>query len=105
MCIAGSNRENSLRTRRQIMEWMGLDLPALKYGFELRGNKYRAKFTDNTPAPEELLKTFYCNCKTDCSTKRCSSCNFNLKCTELCGTCGGTKCSNTEYDNMNDSNH
>ena len=78
------------------MEWMGYDLPPEEYGFELRGNKYRAKFTADPPAPEKLLKTIFCNCKTDCSTKKCSCRSFNLVCTDICGTCGGTKCSNTE---------
>ena len=82
---SGSTEQHSLRKRHQIMEWQGCDLPADEYGFEIRGNKLRARLTNQAPAPNELLKSFFCNCKSDCNDKRCSCQKYSLKCTDLCG--------------------
>ena len=80
------------------MAWKGVELQAKDFGWELRNGKYRAKTTNEPPASKELLKAIFCNCKSDCNTKRCSCKRFNLMCTNLCGPCQISKCINTSED-------
>ena len=37
--------------------------------------------TDIAAAPDELLSVFYCNCKAECQTARCSCQKHGLVCT------------------------
>ena len=95
---SGATEQHSLRVCHQIMAWLGIDLPAEEYGWELKNNSYRAKFTNEPPAPEDLLKAIFCNCKSECNTKHCTCNKFNLMCTDLCGTCQGLTCANISQD-------
>ena len=94
----GSIMQHYLRVHHQIMAWRGIELPPENYGWVLRDNKLRAKITNDPPAPQSLLESIFCNCKTDCLTKRCTCKRFSLHCTDLCGSCNGAKCSNTAKD-------
>lgn len=47
----------------------------------------------NQPAPEELLKMIFCNCKTGCGAA-CSCRKVGLFCNATCGTCSGDNCQN-----------
>ena len=95
---SGPTEQHSVRVWHQIMAWMGLDLPAEDYGWELNNSKYRAKHTNDPPAPQDLLKSIFCYCKTDCDTKRCTCKRFNLMCTDICGSCQEPKCANASQD-------
>ena len=97
---SGSTKQHSLRTYHQVMAWLGLDLPPDKYGFRILDGKYRAIFTELAAAPDALLKSFFCNCKTDCNTSRCTCRKYNLPCTDMCGVCQGLGCRNTEPPSM-----
>ncbi len=59
------------------------------------------------PAPQAIIELVRCQCKTDCSTQRCSCRKNNLSCTELC-LCD-TECTNDEDCNIgnddDDSDH
>ena len=50
--------------------------------------------TDIAAAPDELLSVFYCNCKAECQTARCSCQKHGLVCTSGCGECMGKSCAN-----------
>ena len=91
---SGPTEQHSVRVWHQIMAWMGLDLPAEDYGWELNNNKYKAKITNDPPAPQDLLESIFCNCKTDCDTKRCTCKKCNLICTDICASCQEPKCTN-----------
>ena len=91
---SGSTREHSLRVRHQVMTWLGVKLPPELFGWEFVDNTLRPVITKDPPAPQELLKSIYCNCKSQCETKKCSCRSFNLKCTDICGNCLGERCSN-----------
>ena len=95
---SGATEQHSLRVRHQIMSWSGVELPAEEYGWYIANNTCRAKFTNHKAAPQELLKAIFCNCKTECDTKRCTCKRYNLPCTDLCGKCQGTKCANIAQD-------
>ena len=44
----------------------------LKWGWKLQNGQLVAITTDMPAAPDGLLRVVHCNCKTDCSTARCS---------------------------------
>ena len=47
------------------MTWLGVELPPDENGFHKLDGKYRAIFTGLHAVPDALLKSFFCNCKTD----------------------------------------
>ena len=49
---------------------------------------------DLKPASAYLLEAVKCNCKTNCSSNRCSCVKFGLCCSTACGECKGLHCSN-----------
>ncbi len=55
------------------------------------------------PAPQAIIEMVRCQCKTNCSTLRCSCQRSNLPCTELCLCDVDGECTNDEDSNiMND---
>ena len=85
-----------LRVYYQIQVWMGKSehLDPKKWGWEIASDQLMPIKTDMPPAPKELLNIFRCNCKTGCSTKRCTCRRHALECTPACGECRGLSCSN-----------
>ena len=66
------------------------------WGLELTSQgTYGPRFTDLPPALDPLLKVTKCNCKTDCSSKRCNCRRHGLECSIACGHCQGISCTNT----------
>ena len=92
---SGATMQHSLRAYHQIMTWLGISLPPDEYGYTIQNNKYRARVTMDKAAPDQLFKSFFCNCKTLCNTKRCTCKQFNLSCTDYGGTYKGISCSNS----------
>nr|CAI5854630.1 unnamed protein product [Callosobruchus analis] len=45
------------------------------------------------PAPDELLNTIFCNCKSGCGS-RCGCRKAGLQCSLACGQCNGQVCLN-----------
>ena len=45
-------------------------------------------------APDEFLKFISCNCKGDCSNRRCSCKKNDVKCISACGNYKGITCKN-----------
>ena len=50
--------------------------------------------TNALPAPKAIIETVSCQCKTDCSSARCSCRTQNLSCTNLCQC--SSECQNDE---------
>lgn len=50
--------------------------------------------TTDPPAPQELLKMIFCNCKKGCGAT-CGCRRVGLFCNVTCGTCGGDNCQNS----------
>ena len=98
-------KQHSLRVHLQIMAWLGLSLDPKKWGWELKGSKYYPKYTENQPAPDNLLKVVRCGCKGDCSSLRCSCKRNGLDCSSACKECKGISCRNVslvEDDDLDD---
>ena len=94
---------HSLRVYLQVREWKGsAELHPTDWGWQKCDEGFVPLQTDLPPAPEHLLRVIRCNCKTDCSTLRCSCKKHNIECTPACGNCKGTGCTNVSYDNDSD---
>ena len=69
---------------------MAVDLRGEKWGWYAQDETFYPKTMDNKCAPDKLLQTTYCKCKTGCSSMHCSC----LLCTYICGTCQTDGCCN-----------
>ena len=85
---------HSYRCYHQILKWMGIDLKGEEWGWYIRDGMFYPKTMDNRCAPDKLLEIVHCNCKTDCSSMRCSCRNNGLRCTYVCGSCQTDGCCN-----------
>ena len=97
---------HGLRVYHQVKVWRELrdtdDMP-LNWGWQLVGESMTPIMTDEEAGPPDLLKVIRCGCKGRCETNRCTCCKAGLKCTSFCKECHGTSCTNTELDNITDS--
>ena len=90
-----SGYQHSLRTYRQVQEWLGFELDPLLYGFQNWNNQLRPIMMTQPAAPDRLLDTIHCGCETGCITpSRCVCRKSNLLCTLACSSCRGITCTN-----------
>ncbi len=88
---------HSLRVYYQVQTWKGLTQlhrPS-SWGWNCTDGKMKPVTTDLPAAPDELLKIIRCNCQGDCSSSRCTCRKNGFECTNVCGQCRGTSCSNS----------
>ena len=52
--------------------------------------------TKKAPAPNELIKTFPCGCKTGCKSTRYTCRKHGLKCNQVCKECRRVSCTNSQ---------
>ena len=86
---------HSMRVFCQEMQWKGREKDPAKWGWKITNNMMMPKYTDLSCTPEELLKIISCNCKTGCSSMRCSCKKNRLICSSRCGECRGYSCENS----------
>ena len=84
---------------RLTMTRLGVELPPDENGFNKLDGKYQTIFTR---LPIALLKSFFRNCKTDCSTGSCTCPKLNLTCTDMCGVCQGLTTNKHGYLSVSD---
>ena len=59
------------------------------HGWLVNGNGHLViQWMTQPPAPHDLLKLISCNCRSSCSTRRCSCVRGSLPCTDVCGCAG-----------------
>ena len=94
---SGSAKFHSLRVYYQVQQWKGETghLNPKQWYWEIINDQLMPMNTDMLPAPKDLLHIFRCNCKTGCSSKRCTCRKHGLECTPACGECKGLSCSNS----------
>ena len=87
------------RVYYQVHEWIAdRDRECLnptEWGWIEAHGRLEPQLTDLPAAPENLLSVIRCNCKTDCSSRRCSCKKHGLDCSSACGECRGVGCSNS----------
>ena len=101
----GAATQHSLRTYLQTQDWLALESMSLDpcgYGWTIGAHGFEPVPTLDPIAPEELLHFISCNCKGDCSSRRCSCKKNGIKCISACGTCKGTMCKNCIEDGESD---
>ncbi|RVE41733.1 hypothetical protein evm_013610 [Chilo suppressalis] len=83
------------RVYYQVQVWLGNKLNPEDWGWKLIDNILEPVKTLLPPAPEKLLNSFFCNCKTGCNDKRgCKK--VGLFCSLACISCRGQSCSNVQ---------
>ena len=87
---------HNLRVFHQVKEWIGEadNMEAKDWGWSIEDNICVPIRSSLPPAPDELLKTIYCRCKTNCDSKRCNCRKHGLECSVACTECRGNTCSN-----------
>ena len=70
--ISSAAKYHSMRAFCQVLQWKEREIDPTKQGWKITNNTMMPKYTDLPCAPEELLKIISCNCKTGCSSMRCS---------------------------------
>ena len=85
-----------LRVFHQVKQWIGEvdNMEAKDWGWSIEHNMCVPIRSSLPPAPDELLKTIYCRCKTNCDSKRCNCRKHGLECSVACTECRGNTCSN-----------
>jgi hypothetical protein len=93
---------HSLRVYYQMMEWKGQnsDMKPEEWGWHIVEGKYMPIQTDQPAAPSHLLDVICCNCKTDCSSRKCTCRKLGLHCSIACGECHGTSCENSQAPDL-----
>ena len=81
--IIPNGHENEIKTLVTICSWL-ICICTVLY----------PKTMDRKCAPDKLLEVIHCNCKTGCTTMRCSCKKNGLVCTYVCGPCQIDGCCN-----------
>ncbi|KAL4719828.1 hypothetical protein ACJJTC_012796 [Scirpophaga incertulas] len=87
------------RVYYQVQVWLGNELDPQEWGWKLNDDCLEPIQTLLPPAPEKLLNTIFCNCKTDCS-KNCGCQKVGLYCSPVCINCQGQTCLNIELNTI-----
>ena len=64
----GAARQHSYRVYVQVQAWLGNNLPITEWGWKKTAGVYLPICTTEPPAPDELLKKLFCNCKQGCKS-------------------------------------
>ncbi|XP_048577422.1 uncharacterized protein LOC125559782, partial [Nematostella vectensis] len=94
---------HSLRVYHQVQQWRGIALPPEDWGWKEVDGKLQPQRTDQSAAHPSLLELIRCNCKTGCSSRKCSCKRHDLDCTAACGTCRGQSCDNSAPPDLSES--
>ncbi len=89
---------HSLRVYLQVQKWKasGDELLPVEWGWKESDGGPTPVYTDLPPAPDELLQVVRCNCRSDCSSLKCTCRMHNVKCSLACGNCKGSGCMNSD---------
>lgn len=82
-------KQHSRRTFHQVQLWLGNELPPQEWGWKHEGDSLVPITTEDSPAPEILLKTIFCRCTKDCGSRKCGCRKAMLNCSVACLHCQG----------------
>ena len=95
---------HSERVYHPVQTWLGRCLDPSDWGWVLRDNTYKPKLSALAPAPQELMQSIYCGCKSDCSRCSCKCRKLGLPCTIVCLECKGNCLNGEKSDEAGDIN-
>lgn len=84
--------QHCFRVYLQVQKWLSNDLLPEQWGWK-KGKILTPNMMTKPPAPSEILKIIFCNCKKGCGNA-CSCRKAGLFCTEACGACKNDTCTN-----------
>ncbi|KAJ8669141.1 hypothetical protein QAD02_000400 [Eretmocerus hayati] len=94
----GAVQQHSYRVYHQLQTRLGEGKKALDWGWS--GSHYGLKPCMITNKkfliPEDILRVFFCSCRSGCKNNTCGCRRRGLKCSNLCKICVGKDCSNCE---------
>lgn len=86
--------EHIKRVYLQTQIWLGnKEIDITEWGWFKSDDILQPIKMKSSPAPEELLKMIFCNCKKGCGSA-CGCRRLGLFCNATCGTCSGDNCQN-----------
>lgn len=85
--------EHLKRVYLQVQIWLGNDISIENWGWRYVSNKLEPIMMKQSPAPDNLQKILFCNCKKGCGTA-CGCRKSGLYCTAACSQCNGDSCFN-----------
>lgn len=107
----GAVDEHVKRVYLQIQLWLGnKNINVTDWGWRKCNDLLEPIKMQSLPAPDELLKMIFCNCKKGCGSS-CGCRRLGLYCNATCGTCSGDNCQNCsintyeeeeEFDEINE---
>lgn len=79
----------------QTQIWLGnKNIHPTDWGWVMNDGLLNPLKSVDPPAPQELLKMIFCNCKKGCGAS-CGCRKVGLFCNSTCGTCSGDNCQNS----------
>ena len=75
-----------------------IDLNPLDLGWENSGGILLPVLSNESVAPDHLLKCVRCDCKGECSNKKCSRKAYGIVCSLGCTECRGQTCKNRGHE-------
>ena len=81
-----------------LLQSMSLD--PCDYGWRTEVHAFEPVPTLDPMAPDELLWFTSCNCKGDCSNRRCGCKKNSVYCIAACGNCKGIACRNSFHSDV-----
>ena len=96
-------RYHNVRVYLQVQQWLVVcNMKKTDWGWMTKDENVVPVMTLVPPTPDELLLVIRCNCKTECSTARCSCRKHSLECSPTCGQCRGIGYSNSTATDISD---
>lgn len=95
----GAAAQHSLRAYLQTRDWLllkSMSLDVEEFGWVLGTQGYMPVPTLEEWAPEKLRNLTSCNCKGDCTSRKCGCVKNAVNCISACGHCRGVSCKNTK---------
>lgn len=87
--------EHTKRCYFQIQQWLGNEnIRATDWGWYVKGDSLLPVCMKKPPAPDELLKMIFCQCKKGCGAL-CGCRKVGLYCNSTCSGCSGEDCNNS----------
>ncbi|KAJ8686101.1 hypothetical protein QAD02_021895 [Eretmocerus hayati] len=92
----GALEQHSYRVYHQLQAWRGGINKALDWGWSESHYGLKPIMLTNKKysIPEDILRDFFCSCKSGCESYSCGCSKRGLKCPDLCKVCVGKDCSN-----------
>ena len=95
---SNAGTQHSFQTYNAVQEWLEQNKEPTEWGWQWKNGQLVPVCMTQPLAPERILRMVSCNCKTGCNTQQCNCRKFGFKCTQMCGHCSESPCTNHTED-------